>query len=202
MEKKKMKMWKKILIIVVIIVLLFLIYTMYRYMVITKIQNMTKENKEKTNLYYYSETDNVMMEFWRKDNIKKLNMKQKEGEGDLTFWMDENTDNRYMFINTSKTYVTKSLLDVEALPMSMLSYESSSLTRFIMSITTFIMPVKYNDTSCYYIKTGGLTEKIEKDTGMLLYSYNEYERKVNYSFDTVTDDDVKLPDIEQYELKD
>ena len=103
-----------------------------------------------------------------------------------------------MFINTSKTYVTKSLLDVEALPMSMLSYESSPLTRFIMSITTFIMPVKYNDISCYYIKTGGLTEKIEQDTGMLLYSYNEYERKVSYSFDTVTDDDVKLPNLEEY----
>ncbi len=201
MEKKKMRLLKKILIIISAIIILFIIYTIYRYMVITKIHKMTMANKEKTNLYYYSETEDTIMEFWRKDNIKKINLKQAKGDGDITFWLNENTNVGYIFYNSNKTYeIAKDSLIIEALPMSMISNESSIFNNLVMSIVTFIMPTKYNDTSCYYIRTGNISEKIEKDTGMLLYSCNPIDRKIRYSFDSVTDEDTKIPDITEYTI--
>jgi len=42
-------------------------------------------------VFYYSETEETIMEYWRKDGIMKLNVRQINGVGDITFWEDTKT---------------------------------------------------------------------------------------------------------------
>ena len=65
-----------------------------------------------------------------------------------------------------------------------------------------IKTINYENKDCYSLKLEDQIEIIEKDTGLILYGkYNTEERKVKYSFDTVTDKDVEKPDITEYKLK-
>ena len=49
-------------------------------------------------------------------------------------------------------------------------------------------------------KIGEQEEFIEKETGLILYSSNGENRKITYSFDSVTNEDIKMPDINEYKL--
>lgn len=49
MEKKKMKLWKKILIGVLIVIAIFLIFVTRRFIIITNLDNISKEYANKTN---------------------------------------------------------------------------------------------------------------------------------------------------------
>ena len=42
---------------------------------------------------------------------------------------------------------------------------------------------------------GEQEEFIEKETGLILYSSNGENRKITYSFDIVTNEDIKILDI-------
>lgn len=44
-------------------------------------------------------------------------------------------------------------------------------------------------------------EILQKDTGVLMHSGEENDRNVKYSFNTVTDEDVAKPNVNEYEYK-
>ncbi len=74
--------------------------------------------------------------------------------------------------------------------------------RFLMDTNPMlhIGSKKYNDKKCYSFKIDEQEELIEKETGLILYSNNVNYRKLNYSFDNVTDKDVEKLDITEYRL--
>ncbi len=103
-ERQKMKTWEKILVIILLVVLILYLIIAFRYYILINIEKENNVNLLKTNYYYSSESDNAMIECWRKDGIIKVNMKQKNREGDITFWSDNNTGEGYVFYNVEKTY--------------------------------------------------------------------------------------------------
>ena len=206
MEKKKMKLWKKILLLISILFLIFIIITTIKFFALTSILEKNKISNNSSNCYYYSESDTTIMEYCKKDNIMKLNTRQFDGTGNITFWKDINSNEEFIFWNSeSKKYAKNEDAMLEHLPISMYIIDNT-FARYIISANPLlsIQNTTYNDKNCYIIKNNShkYKEIIEKSTGLPLYSKinDELVRKVTYSFNTVNDSDVALPDISQYTL--
>lgn len=208
MEKKKMKILKKILIIILIILVFYFITVFIKYSILTKISLNYEKTRESDNFYYYSETETTIFNYWQKDNIKKLNIKQVNGEGDLTFWKDEKAGEELLFVEFNKTYSkTESAMFVSLASSQLATLKEEKLIRFQISMnpTVFIFSDRHEDAECYtikYIGNGIVTEKVDKETGVILYSNdgNLSPTSRKYKFNSVTNEDVKKPDISKYEL--
>ena len=200
MEKKKMKIWKKILIVIAVIILIYLLITLYKYIVLTKIYERNMESKKITNSYYYSETEDTIMEFWYKDGLMKVHLERKGNVGDIIMWEDSNTGEKYVFWNEpEKKYQEGG--QVVANYASMFT-ESQSKIRLMMAAhpLLFIVPTKYDNKQCYYVTMFDIKEKIDKETGLTLLEGNSgIERTLKYTFDDVTDEDVEMPNLSEYE---
>ena len=200
MEKKKMKIWKKILIVIAVIILIYLLITLYKYIVLTKIYERNTTSNEVPNRHYYSETEDTIMEFWYKDGLMKVHLERKENVGDMIMWEDSNTGEKYVFWNEpEKKYQEGG--QVVANYASMFT-ESQSKIRLMMAAhpLLFIVPTKYDNKQCYYVTMFDIKEKIDKETGLTLLEGNSgIERTLKYTFNDVTDEDVEMPNLSEYE---
>ena len=200
-EKEEITMKKKkILGIILMILIVLIVIILFRYNIITTVQRKNKESNEKANCYYYSETEETIMEYWRKDGIMKLNVKQINGIGNITFWENTKTGEELVFWNApEKIYAKGNGGMVKTLPNGMMFTDEERI-KFLMAANPMlhIGSKKYNDKDCYYFKIEEQEEIIEKDTGLILYSSNVSHRKLSYSFDKVTDKDVEKLNIEEY----
>ncbi len=206
-------MKKKILIIIGVVILIVMIIVLIRFNIYMNLDKKYDQMNAKDNYYYYSETETTVMNYWKKDNIHKVNVKYLKGEGNLTFWKNEDTNEYYMFNEaknkTYSKYVGNNGMMVENLPLT--GYNVSSENRIGINLMFAINPLctissnKYENKDCYilgYLEEGSSKEWIEKETGLPLYIEfaNGAYRKIHYSFDTVTDEDVKIPNIQEYTL--
>lgn len=201
-ERQKMKLWEKFLVIILFIVLVIYLTIAWRYYILVDIEKENNANLSKTNCYYSLESNSTIIQSWKKDAITKINMKKKIGGEDITFWNDSNTGEGYVFYNVEKIYSENKGGILGARPRSITtSYDN--LGKFMLAInpTVFVGFKNYENKECYHIKIGGQEELVEKETGLLLNTKDDgNERKLTYSFDTVTDEDVEKPDISQYTL--
>ncbi len=206
-------MKKKILIAIGIIIFIVAILILIRFNIYMGLDNKYDEMNAKNNYYFYSETAETIMTYWKKDNIHKVNMKSVKGESDLTFWKNGDTNEYYMFNDAKNKVYSKynknNGMMVENLPPT--GYYVHSENKVSANLMFAINPLctissgKYEDKDCYilgYLEEGSSKEWIEKETGLPLYIEfaNGTSRKIQYSFGTVTDDDVKMPNIEEYTL--
>lgn len=209
---KKLKLFKKILIIIVSILVILLGVILYRFLILTKIQINNEKTNEITNLYFYSVTDQFISEYWKKDGIIKQTVKSQEGEGNLIWWLNTNSNECYALIPESKTYIESRGGISKILPGSIANIQTS-WERFLMAINpTISIDIKdYNNENCYYLKfsmSSTVEEIFDIKTGLLLYEKgqrnigkdNESFSKYDYSLNTVTDDDVAKPDLSEYTL--
>lgn len=202
-KEKKIRMSEVVLIIILLLILAIFLLVAWRYYTLINIQKNNNLYLSGTNYYYYSENKNIIMEFWKKDNINKLNIKQLNSESDITFWKDVKTGEEYTFYNNTKEF-SKNQGGIQATKPSSMIIVSDNFDKFLLAInpTIYIATKEYNDTKCYYVKVNNQEELIEKETGLLLKTKNEEdERDLKYSFNTVTDEDVEKPDISQYTLQ-
>jgi len=199
---KKMKMWKKILIVVFVLFAIYAISVGYKFIILNKIAEKNKESNNIENYYYYSIANDTLMEYFKKDGIIKMNIRQARGNGDITFWKNSNTGEQLIFWNEAKLYDKAEGGILESTPASMFA-SSDFATNIMMALHPFVFvgTQKYNDIECYNIKFNTVYEVIGKDTGLLLYSNEENSmRNIQYKFNTVIDDDVAKPNISEYTL--
>lgn len=201
MEKRKMKLWKKVLIAILIIFIILVILAIWRYNILTDIYEKNNEKFSTSNYYYYSETDDTIMESWKKDQITKVNLKQVNGEGDVTIWKNESTGEEYVFYNKQKIY-TESQGAVLGITPAGFSLEPDANNRILIAINpiVYIGTKEYDNKECYYVKIDEQEEYIEKETGLIIHSTSEIgERNITYRFNDITDEEIEMPDIKQYE---
>ncbi len=203
MKTHKMRLWEKILNIILLIVLAIFLVVAWRYYALINIAEENSINLTKTNYYYCSESDDIIIECWRKDDIVKINMRQINRDRDITFWKDINTGEEYIFYNAINEYSKNNGGILGSRPSSITtSYDNFSKFMIALNPTVYIGTENYDDKECYYIKIGEQEEYVEKETGLLLNTkYGDNERKLTYSFDTVTDEDIQKPDINEYTLQ-
>ena len=204
-------MKKKILIVVDIIILIIALIVLIRFNIYMSLDKKYDEMNAKSNYFYYSETSTTSMTYWKKGNIQKENVRNLKGEGHLTFLKNGDTNEYYIFNESgNKTYRKLNENNgtmIENLPTS--GYYVPSNGRLGINLMFAINPFctissgKYEDKDCYilgYFEQGSPKEWIDKETGLPVYIEfsNESNRKIQYSFGTVTYEDVKIPNIEEY----
>ena len=197
MEKKKMKAWKKILIFIAFLLIIYLITVIYKYIVLGKVILSTeKANKAKLlNYYYYSEYDTQIYEHWQKDGIMKTNINRKEEVGSITMWENTNTGEKYMFINEPQNVYQEGGQVVPTILSSHELVDNRARISFALNPTVTVYPKKYDEKNCYQVNYSNYTEIFEKEHGFMVY---DKEHEAHYKFNTVTDEDVKMPNLEEY----
>ena len=194
---------KRFIFLVFAIVLLIILIIGIRWRILYNMQETYNKTALDDNWYYYSETEDTIMNVYRKGTIWKTNTRQKNGEGNLTFWKDTSTGESYVFFeNPVKKYKEDNEIFTSILLTSSLSTNDNS-TRILMAATPtmWIGTGEYDEKDCYTIKAEGHKEYIDKETGLLLaiFQDNKQIRSIEYKFGEVTDEDVAKPDLSQYE---
>lgn len=199
---RKMKVWKKLLLIALIFIVVYAISVAYKLNILNKIAEKNEESYNIKNYYYYSIADDTLMECFKKDEIIKIHLRQARGNGNITFWKDGNTGEELIFWNEAKLYDKAEGGILASTPSSSLvSLDFTSNMMIALHPFVFIGTQKYNDIECYNIKFNKVYEVISKDTGLLLYRNEEnHMRNIQYKFNTVTDKDVEKPNIDEYTL--
>ena len=203
MKKKVLKIF---IFLIIIIALVFLFITIYKYSVISKLCTLDMKNQELTNFYFLEERDSYTTEVWRKDNLLKAVVKHKDGNFKATMYGDLNTSIQYTIYNNSNEYtkhdtiyLSKNLKSIGFYDTETKNYDESFFNRLKNAVNSNISTIKYNDKECYQIFWGLDEEIIEKETGFVLETeFRDSHIKYTYSLNTVTDEDVKMPNLEEY----
>ena len=201
---KKMKVWKKILLIALVIFAVYACSVIYKLIILSNIDKKNKISNSKENYYYYSISNDTLTEYLKKDGIIKMHVRQAKGNGDITFWKDSKTGEQLIFWNEAKLYDKAEGGILESMPTSMFTSIEPTIRLMIAAHPfVFIGSQTYNEIQCYNIRFNSVYEVIGKDTGLVLYSNEDnYIRNVQYKFNTVTDEDVAKPDLSEYKLND
>ena len=194
---------KRFIFLVFAIMIVLILIIGIRWRILYNMQETYNKTALDDNWYYYSETEDTIMNVYRKGTIWKTNTRQKNGEGNLTFWKDTSTGESYVFFeNPVKKYKEDNEIFTSILLTSSLSTNDNS-TRILMAATPimWIGTGEYDEKDCYTIKAEGHKEYIDKETGLLLaiFQDNKQIRSIEYKFGGVTDEDVAKPDLSQYE---
>ena len=194
---------KRFIFLVFAIMIVLILIIGIRWRILYNMQEKYNKTALDDNWYYYSETEDTIMNVYRKGTIWKTNTRQKNGEGNLTFWKDTSTGESYVFFeNPVKKYKEDNEMFTSILLTSSLSTNDNS-TRILMAATPimWIGTGEYDGKDCYTIKAEGQEEYIDKETGLLLaiFQDNKQIRSIEYKFGEVTDEDVAKPDLSQYE---
>lgn len=194
---------KRFFLIVLFVVLLLGLIIGVRWRMLYNIQESYNNTTLLNNWHYYSDADTTIMNVYKKGSIWKMNVKQKNGDGNLTFWKDLRTDESYVFYEAPLKQYTESydgmLLD---LPQFGFATDDESDRLLIASIPNWWIGFeKYDGKDCYVIKIESHKEYIDKETGLLLATFddNKQTRSVEYEFGKVTDEDIAKPDLSEYE---
>ena len=155
---------KRFIFLVFAIVLLIILIIGIRWRILYNMQETYNKTALDDNWYYYSETEYTIMNVYRKGTIWKTNTRQKNGEGNLTFWKDTSTGESYVFFeNPVKKYKEDNEIFTSILLTSSLSTNDNS-TRILMAATPimWIGTGEYDGKDCYTIKAEGHKEYIDK----------------------------------------
>lgn len=194
---------KRFIILVFVLVLILGLIIGVRWRILYNIQENYMKASLKDNWHYFSDSETTLMNVYRKDSIWKMNVRQKNGEGNLTFWADMKTGEKYIFWEEPiKRYSIDQGGLITNLPTASL-YTTEENTRVMLATMPmwWIGTDKYDGKDCYVIKSLHLDEYIDKETGLLLATFedNKQTTSVEYEFYKVTDEDVAKPDLSQYE---
>lgn len=215
-ERRKITMKKKALIILLIITLIALsifIFTIIRKAnIIRKYSDKLKEYQNITNFYakitYTSLKNNDIRkrEIWKKDNITIV--KDIEEDGTIRTNYFEN-NNILIFIDkeNSKEYVKKE--DAENLDKFIVLEDASFFVEnnlwenITAACTTKITTEDINGKECYkFYISDNFQFIVDKENMLKIKEINGSEKMelVDYNIGNLTDDDLKVPNLEEYKL--
>ena len=194
---------KKFIILVFIFVLIIGLIIGIRWRILYNIRESYENISLKDNWYYYSDSEDTIMEVWKKGTTWKMNTRQKKGNGNLTFWKDARTGEAYVFYEGDiKKYSADKGGMISSLPTVSFDADDEKTRLLIASMPMlWIGTGKYDNIDCYVFEIEGQKEYINKETGLVLgiFQNNKQIRSVEYKFGEVTDEDVAKPDLSKYE---
>ncbi|MGN1271083.1 MAG: hypothetical protein ACI4UX_03810 [Clostridia bacterium] len=203
MEKKKMKLWKKLLLVVLALLVVFAILTLRKYIIITKLVNVSKDYVGKINFvvntYGLTNDSVVLTKTYYKDgnllsstqtfshNILEERKTTAYSKGDEKIVIIQSGDNKVLLANGEVAPVNVNTIS---------EYDDIKL-RIPLAFTSKITTEKYNDKECYLIELSkDYKIWVEKETGIIVREMDiEYITNRTYTFDVVKDEDIVKPDI-------
>ena len=229
LEKKKVKYIKKynhklrilkttLLSIILILVVLFMAFPGRNMIIIASLQDKFKEYEQQSDNVYikvleYDDSNlQLTYENYYKDNMIKYVMTNLDADIKVTQYFYPNEIKEFIEEPEGKRLIIEPREnDIELPPLINYFYNDSFIATFEMSMYYKITTSDVNGKECYvFSRTYAKTKMdiyIEKDTGLVLQSaqigstegdiaLTQYE----YSFGTVTDEDMQEPDATEYRL--
>ena len=226
---KKLKVLKGIAFIVLAIVAILLIHTFRNLIIIKGLSNKANSMKNIINYYAKTESNQgVTTELYFKDNVYLLTLEDNTPNGirKLIRYKKDGVSNTYIETETEEGLKKVAILNSPEMPtVQGLSnwFEGDSFGElFIMSFFSIIRKNDLNEKECYniyyltspsilYDESDRFEVYLEKDTGLLLRQQNGKMMDENgvykpiitnyeYKYNIVKDDDLKEPDINEYEI--
>ena len=210
MEKKKMKLWPRIVLgVLAIVIVLMIILIMINNSIINKIIAKQRENVNDKNYSYTvqsNSSENVVTKIYYKDGIRVYAIQNNDKS--VIMWKNYNTNEMITMVpNVLKATVEKyDGYDSTSIPY--LLDESMSRTLKLFSIIT---SDTVNGEECYKVSSLGIKLWFSKSTGMIVKSINgkavTNEKKVDsvsefkdWKFNELTDIDITRPNLIGYEV--
>ncbi len=228
MEKKKMKLGKKILIVFLVIFAIFILIVGRKMIILKRLQNKAEQYREANNykaIIREYQGNGIQVFTTYKRNEKALSVLKRYTEKDvrkLTNYSDNEVKHTFIEVGEDKIAILKGN-DLPAM-VQIEGVSTGNLWQFItMSIFSDIQKEECNGKQCYkiyfaYSLTDRLDEKkmvttyYDRQTGLKVREFNgtsgEGENKINmvsdyrYEFDIVNEEDIKEPNISEYTVQD
>lgn len=211
MEKKKMKIWKKILLLILVLFLLFAIFVVRKYIIVTNLLSASKKYVDKTNyiVEVYSLQSNAV-------NLSKTYYKDGDYLSTVRTYNNNTLDERGLTVynkdNKTIGIIQSGEEKIALLQGNVLGASTMVSTFNIFNDTTFKLQLSLmskittdvcNNKECYLIELSkDYKIWVEKETGIILREINiDYITNRNYIFDTVTNENIKEPDISDCKIQ-
>lgn len=225
MEKKKMKIWKKILIILGIIIIVLLIYIFRNFIILNILNKNVEKQIENTNVYVKLENESTIAEKYRKGDTVKLVIQRKGTDikitqitsrkqrlvytesGDIKE-MHKYQDEENSFFETNQNVILKAA-DYIAFSEMIGNCFSFITTEILDGKECYVLNGLNNCNFLYNANAINHKVYVEKETGLTYKIIEKIDEDGNireivttyeYKFDTVTDDDIKELDNTEYKL--
>lgn len=199
---KRLKIFRNILL---IIALIFILIVTRRFIIITNLSNKARIAEFKTNYYikleYYLNRKFIVYEKYNKDEtslaVKKIYYIDNPNNVEEYINYASDKENLKLVKNMQQQNLSTSDKNIH---LDIANYTLDFYTPFkklYFVLTTNIQNVILSDKQCYLLKIDNTERFIDAKTGLLIkYIDNGLNQVIDfhYEFDTVTDEDVELPD--------
>ena len=210
MEKKKMKLWPKIVLgVLAIVIVLMIILIMINNSIINKIIAKQKANMNEQNYSYTvqsNSTENTVTKVYYKDGTRIYVIQNNDRSAIM--WSDSNTKEMITIVpNLLKATVQKYDSDNST---SILYLLDESMSR-ALKLSSIITSDTVNGEECYKVSSLGQKLWFSKSTGMIVKEMNGKTVKngkefgyvsefKDWKFNELTDIDVTRPNLIGYEV--
>ena len=210
MEKKKMKLWPKIVLgVLAVVIVLLTIIVMVNNSIINKIVAKQKENVNRQNYSYTvqsNSSENTMTKIYYKDGTRIYVIQNNDRSAIM--WSDSNTKEMIAMVpNTLKATITK----YDGYDLASIPYLLDEAMSRILKFSSIITSDTVNGEECYKVSSLGQKLWFSKSTGMIVKEMNgtvvKDGKEMSYvsefkdwKFNQLTDIDVTRPNLIGYEI--
>lgn len=210
MEKKKMKLWPKIVLgVLAVVIVLLTIILMVNNSIINKIVAKQKENVNKQNYSYTvqsNSSENTMTKIYYKDGTRIYVIQNNDRSAIM--WSDSNTKEMIAMVpNTLKATIEK----YDGYDLASIPYLLDEAMSRILKFSSIITSDTVNGEECYKVSSLGQKLWFSKSTGMIVKEMNgtvvKDGKEMSYvsefkdwKFNQLTDIDVTRPNLIGYEV--
>ena len=210
MEKKKMKLWPKIVLgVLAVVIVLLTIIVMVNNSIINKIVAKQKENVNKQNYSYTvqsNSSENTMTKIYYKDGTRIYVIQNNDRSAIM--WSDSNTKEMIAMVpNTLKATIEK----YDGYDLASIPYLLDEAMSRILKFSSIITSDTVNGEECYKVSSLGQKLWFSKSTGMIVKEMNgtvvKDGKEMSYvsefkdwKFNQLTDIDVTRPNLIGYEV--
>ncbi|MBQ3145839.1 MAG: hypothetical protein IJB90_04680 [Clostridia bacterium] len=209
MEKKRMKLWKKLLLVVLALLVVFAIFTLRKYIIITKLVNVSKDYVGKTNFVvdtYGLTNDSVTLTktYYKDGNLLSTSQTFNHNILDERKIIAYNKDDeKIVIIQAGEDKVLLANGNISPVYVNTISEYDDIKFKIPLALTSKLKTEECNNKECYSIELSkDYKIWVEKETGIIIrvmdftYITNRY-----YSFDIVKDEDIVKPDISDCKIQ-
>lgn len=201
MEKKKIKLWKKILFLILILIAIYAVFVLRRYIIITNLINKSKNYVNKTNYVTEScslanDTVTLTKSYNIDGDLLAVHRVYSNNTPDVrSLTIYKKGDEKLGIIQSGEDKVLLETVEV-AVGFSTINEFDDIKFKLPMAFTSKIKTQECNGKECYLIEI----EKdykiyVEKETGIILRTMGmSYITNRKYTFDVVTDENIVKPD--------
>jgi len=210
MEKKKMKLWKKILIALLILLILFALLVLRNFIIISQLVESSKEFADKTNFVAVVQSlqgGNVnILKSYNKDGNYLTTMKAYgkdiQNERGLTVYNKDNDKIAVIYSEQNKVALLNESIVGEVKVINVFSTFENIIQQLQISVMSRITTDNCGNTECYLIELDNWKMWVDKESGLVLREINgSIVTERFYEFDIVKDEDITKPDISDCEIQ-